>query len=76
MDWASIHLIEAIFGQDSDGLKFIFIKPESLCDADRRWEGKIYHHQFKPKYLSSYIVFILCTILYSLYNIVYIDILL
>merc|ERR1712131_522883 len=50
MDWASIHLIEAIFGQDSDGLKFIFINPKSLCDADPRWVGKIYHHQSKTKY--------------------------
>ena len=31
--------------------KYIFIKPESLCNADPRWE--IQYHEYKPKYVSS-----------------------
>ena len=30
--------------------KYIFIKPESLCNADPRWE--ILCHESKPKYVS------------------------
>ena len=30
--------------------KYIFIQPESLCNADPRW--KIYHHELQPIYVS------------------------
>ena len=30
--------------------KYIFIQPESLCNADPRWE--IHYREFQPKYVS------------------------
>ena len=45
--WTIKNLLEENRGLILNNPKFFFIKPESLCIADRRWVEKIYLHQIK-----------------------------
>ena len=50
--WTIEDLLKATFDHDLNNPKFFFIKPESLCIANKRWEEKIYFHTSEPEYVS------------------------